>query len=113
MRTLNEEVIEYESVRLLRDELGYHEILWAPDIAPEGARTPRGSAARSAVYSIFPEKKEEANPLIHVENNKSVVMGSKITAGGNVYIGDSIINNEGTTIKNQFNGGTFNNTTFE
>ncbi len=38
MRTLNEDAIEYDSGRLFRDELGYAEVIWGPDIAPEGAR---------------------------------------------------------------------------
>jgi hypothetical protein len=55
----------------------------------------------------------EVERAISIVGSKNVVVGSTITAGGNVHIGDSIINNEGATIKNQFNGGTFNNTTFE
>jgi hypothetical protein len=55
----------------------------------------------------------EVERAISIVGSKNVVVGSTITAGGNVHIGDNIINNEGTTIKNQFNGGTFNNTTFE
>ena len=55
----------------------------------------------------------EVERVISIVGSKNVVVGSTITAGGNVHIGDSIINNEGATIKNQFNGGTFNNTTFE
>lgn len=38
MRTLNEDAIEYDSGRLFRDELGYAEVVWGPDIAPEGVR---------------------------------------------------------------------------
>jgi hypothetical protein len=74
-----------------------------------------GVLLTAAVYRIFPEKKEEVNPTIRVENSKNVVVGSTIKAGGRVQIGDqtTTINNEGATIKNQFNGGTFNNTTFE
>jgi hypothetical protein len=55
----------------------------------------------------------EVERAISIVGSKNVVVGSTITAGGSVHIGDSIINNEGATIKNQFNGGTFNNTTFE
>jgi Effector-associated domain 11 len=55
----------------------------------------------------------EVERAISIVGSKNVVVGSTISAGGNVHIGDSIINNEGATIKNQFNGGTFNNTTFE
>jgi hypothetical protein len=55
----------------------------------------------------------EVERAISIVESKNVVVGSTISAGGNVHIGDSIINNEGATIKNQFNGGTFNNTTFE
>lgn len=38
MRLLNEDAIEYDSCQLLLRELGYAEILWGPDIAPEGAK---------------------------------------------------------------------------
>jgi hypothetical protein len=55
----------------------------------------------------------EVERAISIVGSKNVVVGSTITAGGNVHIGDSIVNNEGATIKNQFNGGTFNNTSFE
>lgn len=55
----------------------------------------------------------EVERAISIVGSKNVVVGSTITAGGNVHIGDIIINNEGANIKNQFNGGTFNNTTFE
>jgi Effector-associated domain 11 len=58
--------------------------------------------------------REEVARAISMVNTKNVVVGSTITAGGNVHIGDTTtVNNEGATIKNQFNGGTFNNTTFE
>jgi type I restriction enzyme R subunit len=39
MRTLNEDAIEYAANNLFSTELGYAEIIWGPDIAPEGART--------------------------------------------------------------------------
>lgn len=38
MRKLNEDAIEYDACQLLREELGYSDILWGPDIAPEGAK---------------------------------------------------------------------------
>ena len=55
----------------------------------------------------------EVERAISIVDSKNVVVGATITAGGSVHIGDSIIINEGATIKNQFNGGTFNNTNFE
>jgi Effector-associated domain 11 len=55
----------------------------------------------------------EVERAISIVDSKNVVVGATITAGGNVHIGDIITKNEGATIKNQFNGGTFNNTTFE
>ena len=38
MRTLNEDAIEYAANNLFTTELGYTEIIWGPEIAPEGAR---------------------------------------------------------------------------
>lgn len=59
-----------------------------------------------------PAQPEKA-PVI-VTNSKNVVNNSSIQAGGNVHIGDTTtVNNEGANIKNQFNGGTFNDTTFQ
>ena len=67
----------------------------------------------SSVADTHTALRLEVERAISIVGSKNVVVGATITAGGNVHIGDSIINNEGTTIKNQFNGGTFNNTTFE
>jgi hypothetical protein len=38
MRTLNEDAIEYAANNLFTTELGYTEIIWGPEIAPEGSR---------------------------------------------------------------------------
>lgn len=59
--------------------------------------------------------REELAQAISVVHSKNVVVGSTISAGGNVVIGDqqTTVQNEGATIKNQFNGGTFHNPTFE
>lgn len=38
MHILNEDAIEYAANNLFTTELGYSEIIWGPDIAPEGAR---------------------------------------------------------------------------
>jgi type I restriction enzyme, R subunit len=38
MQHLNEDAIEYAANNLFTTELGYTEIIWGPDIAPEGAR---------------------------------------------------------------------------
>jgi len=38
MPTLNEDAIEYAANNLFTTELGYAEIIWGPDIAPEGGR---------------------------------------------------------------------------
>lgn len=38
MHILNEDAIEYAANNLFTSELGYAEIIWGPDIAPEGAR---------------------------------------------------------------------------
>jgi type I restriction enzyme R subunit len=38
MRQLNEDAVEYDACQLLLRELGYAEILWGPDIAPEGTK---------------------------------------------------------------------------
>jgi hypothetical protein len=58
--------------------------------------------------------RRELESAISIVHSKNVVANSTISAGGDVHIGDKIIvNNEGATIKNQFNGGTFNNPTFE
>ena len=38
MRTLNEDAIEYAANNLYTTELGYTEIIWGLDIAPEGVR---------------------------------------------------------------------------
>lgn len=61
----------------------------------------------------FEEFRRDGQPSgISIQDSKNVVIGP-ISAGGNVHIGDStIIHNEGAQIKNQFNNGTFNNTTF-
>jgi hypothetical protein len=59
--------------------------------------------------------KQELQAAISVLNSKNIVIGSKITVGGDLQIGDTTtteINNAGANIKNQFNGGTFNNPTF-
>ncbi|MBC7774690.1 MAG: hypothetical protein H7246_04565 [Phycisphaerae bacterium] len=72
------------------------------------------------VFRLFPEKQEspEGNkPVItapiKIENSKNVVSNSEISAGGDVHIGDkTTVNNQGADIGNQFNGGTFNNTSF-
>jgi type I restriction enzyme R subunit len=39
MHILNEDAIEYAANNLFTTELGYTEIIWGPEIAPEGART--------------------------------------------------------------------------
>ena len=74
-----------------------------------------GVLVTAVAYRFFPEKKVERDHSVLIENSKNVVADSTITASGDVHIGDktTTVNNEGATIKNQFNGGTFNNTTFE
>lgn len=85
-----------------------------------------GVLVTALVARFYPEKKETTFPapelptaLVTIEKN--TVTGSTITAGGDVHIGDkaddhstgkTIVNNDGATIENQFNGGTFNHTTF-
>lgn len=52
---------------------------------------------------------------LEVNDSKNIAYDSTINADGNVRIGDetnTIVNNEGSVIKNQFNNGTFNDTTF-
>ncbi len=73
------------------------------------------------VFRLFPEKPEPATgntpaspAKTSIENSKNVVTNSSISAGGNVHIGDkTTVHNEGSSIENQFNGGTFNNPTFK
>lgn len=38
MHILNEDAVEYAANNLFTAELGYTEIIWGPDIAPEGER---------------------------------------------------------------------------
>jgi hypothetical protein len=60
--------------------------------------------------------RSEVERAISIVGSKNVVVDSTITAGGDVHIGDNnttTVNNEGLTVKNQFNGGIFNNPTFE
>jgi len=62
---------------------------------------------------LFPEKPELSGGQNTVDNSKNTVANANISAGGNVHVGDKTsINNEGSTIQNQFNGGTFNNPNF-
>jgi hypothetical protein len=73
-----------------------------------------GVLLTAVAFRFFPENNVAGDPSVLIENSKNVVAYATIHAGGNIHIGDTTtVNNEGATIKNQFNGGTFNNPTFE
>ena len=73
MRSLNEDAIEYESVRLLRDELGYDEVVWGPDIAPEGTRPQERELHEVVLRERLYRAVRRLNPQLPPETCEEVV----------------------------------------
>ncbi len=73
MRTLNEDAIEYDSGRLFRDELGYTEIIWGPDIAPEGARPQEREFQEVVLRDRLAQAIGRLNPTLPTEAREDVV----------------------------------------
>ena len=71
------------------------------------------SGSRSDEAATHTNLQDEIQRAISIVGSKNLVIDSELTAGGNIQIGDSLtVNNQDAEIKNQFNGGTFNNPTF-
>lgn len=73
MRLLNEDAIEYDACQLLLRELGYAEILWGPDIAPEGAKPQERELHEVVLRERLAAAVQKLNPHLPAPAREDVV----------------------------------------
>jgi type I restriction enzyme R subunit len=73
MQYLNEDAIEYAANNLFTTELGYTEIIWGPDIAPEGARMQEREFNEVVLRGRLETAIHKLNPHLPVDARKDVI----------------------------------------
>ncbi len=73
MRQLNEDAVEYDSCQLLLRELGYTEILWGPDIAPEGIKPQERDLHEVVLRERLAAAVQKINPHLPAPAREDVV----------------------------------------
>ncbi|HAD33958.1 MAG TPA: DEAD/DEAH box helicase, partial [Chitinophagaceae bacterium] len=73
MHILNEDAIEYAANNLFTSELGYTEIAWGPDIAPEGARVQEREFIEVVLRGRLKSAIQQLNPKLSADACEEVL----------------------------------------
>ena len=98
MRTLNEDAIEYAANNLYTTELGYTEIIWGPEIAPEGSRMQE----REFNEVVLRGRQRHSLRRMRLVKTPSAAIGmivANTTQGGNVHTKNEFLCHHKTVIR--------------